>query len=130
MDWGGKRIGLAVGESDHGVCSPRPILAASGTLKTDAQELIRIQRQEQADRIVLGIPENEEDLRLPNVCRKLAQTLRDLGADVVTQDETLTSSQADERMLASDLTAAQKSRRRDSEAACLILERYFHAQGH
>ena len=111
-------------ESEHKICSPRPVLAASGKLKTDAAAILAIAVREEAELIVLGLPDNPEDPRVAQICRKLADLLMDGGAKVELVDESLSSQQADERMAGSNLTAAEKARRRDSEAACLILERF------
>ena len=44
-------------------------------------------------------------------------------------DEALTSVDAEERLRRHNWTAAQRDRHKDSEAACIILERFFAEHG-
>jgi len=117
-------IGLAVGESEHGITTPRAPIKASGTLIKDAEALIDIARKEQVQIIVLGVPLNlpGKSDRMQKVCGQLADRLREKGVEVKLVDEALTSVEAEEIL-------GQKSttQRRDAhgEAARLILERFF-----
>jgi len=129
VDFGFKRIGLAIAEAEHGVISPRPFLEASGKLASDAERLIEMARAEQVDRIVLGMPlEDGEEGRMARICRTLAGHIRGGGFPVDLVDETLTSVEADARILGSSevrLRASQRRKLKDGEAARLILERYL-----
>lgn len=129
VDLGTKRIGLAVGESEFSLASPRPALSASGKLATDAESISQKGKAEEADLIVIGIPFNESDTRMERACRKLGELLEDKNWNVRYVDETLTSIEAESRIMGStDLTAAQRRKVRDGEAACLILERFFNEE--
>lgn len=128
VDLGAKRIGIAVGEKGFGVVSPRPALAASGTLARDAEAIAAFARREQVDLVVVGVPENEEDPRMANVCRKLGGLIEASGLKVRFVDEALTSVQAETRLVEAQLKGSERRKRRDGEAACLILERFFHEE--
>jgi len=132
VDFGSKRIGLAVGETQTGIASPKPALASKEGLKRNAEAILESARSESAEALVVGIPLGEEGEATPmsQVCRKLAQVLRDLGGSVYEVDESLTSVEAEDRLRQHDWTEAQRRKHRDGEAACLILERFFakHAQ--
>jgi len=129
VDFGFKRIGLAIAEAEHGVVTPRPFLEATGKLVTDAERLVEIGRAEDVDRIVLGLPlDDGEEGRMARICRILAGHIRDGGFAVDLVDETLTSVEADARILDSAerrLKASQRRKLKDGEAARLILERYL-----
>ena len=125
VDFGSKRIGLATGLPEHGLATPRTPIEASGTLRVDAAAIARIARNEEAEAVILGIPENEEDDRMARVCRKLGEEIRSLGLPVIEVDESLTSVEATELMTAMGLKGAEQRKKRDSEAAARILERYF-----
>jgi putative Holliday junction resolvase len=129
VDFGSKRIGIAVGETEHRIPSPRPAIASTKGLTGNAQALKTIVEKEMAAGIALGIPRNEEDGSMANVCKKLAEELRNQGITVIEVDESLTSVDAEERLRQLGWTAAQRDRYKDSEAACLILERYFEEHG-
>lgn len=126
VDFGSKRIGIAVGESGFGIVSPRPTVAASGTLAKDAAAIADLAKREQVERIVVGIPVNPEDPRMEKICGRLADEIRTLGFEVDTVDETMTSVQAETFM--GDLKGSQVRKRKDGEAACRIVERYFNEQ--
>jgi putative holliday junction resolvase len=129
IDFGGKRIGVAVAESDHKISSPRPALEASGTLKRDADNIHALLKKEQAEQIVLGVPldENGGDTKMSRVIKTLGGNLESLGLLVHYVDESMTSVGAEGSLREHDWTAAQRRRHIDSEAACRILERFMNA---
>ena len=56
IDFGGKRIGVAIGETEHNVASPRPQIEATGTLRLDAVNIVSIAKKEEAAKVVIGTP--------------------------------------------------------------------------
>jgi len=128
IDFGSKRIGVAVGVSEPMVTTARPPLTPTGTLAKDAAAIVALAQKEEADAVVVGIPENPDDPRMANVCRKLAESIRALGLNVAEVDEAMSSVEAEANLLETELTAAGRRKLRDGEAARIILERYFEAQ--
>jgi putative holliday junction resolvase len=130
VDFGTKRIGLAVGESEFGIISTRNPLAASGALAGDADAIVAVARKEMADAIVLGVPVQAEGLtdKMAGICRQLAERIRERGMKVYTVDEALSSVQAEGELIDSGMKAARRKRVRDAEAARIILERFFDGQ--
>jgi putative holliday junction resolvase len=127
VDFGGRRIGIAVGESDMGIVSPRPNLEASGTLKKDAEAILVLAKKEEADAVVVGIPLIEgEETKMSRICRQLARHIEEQGMPVHQIDEAMTSVQAESHLFDGNLRASQRRKLRDGEAARLILERFFH----
>jgi putative Holliday junction resolvase len=128
IDFGGKRIGIAVGESEHGVTSPRPTLEATGTLRLDAANIVQLMKKDEATLAIIGLPLVEgEESKMSRICRMLGTEIEKLGATVEYVDESLTSSSAETNLKEHDWTAATRKKHLDSEAACQILERYFSA---
>ncbi|MFQ3588355.1 MAG: Holliday junction resolvase RuvX [Fimbriimonadaceae bacterium] len=125
VDFGSRRIGIALAESDFGISSTRPSLKASGTLERDAEAIAAVARRERADTVVVGIPENPEDERMSRVCRQLAEKIAALGLDVRTVDEALTTALAESDLAAQGLKASAIRRRKDGEAARRILDRFL-----
>jgi putative holliday junction resolvase len=130
IDFGGVRIGVALGESEAGIASPRKAIKASGTLRKDAVTIQQIYIKEQAQVIALGIPlsGNGEVSKMANVCNQLSNELGKLGLPVKLIDESLTSLSAQETLRQNNWTAATIRSHIDSEAACKIIERYFESQ--
>lgn len=130
IDFGSKRIGLAVGEDAHGIASPRAAVRSKEGLQANVATIMDVLLKEQAEAVAVGIPLQEgPESSQARICRKLAELLRQEGVPVFEVDESLTSLSAEERLKAHDWTAAQRDRHKDSEAACLILERYFAEHG-
>lgn len=130
VDWGTKRIGIAVGESDHKVVSLRNPIDPTGTLKKDAINLVQLAKNEQAQAIVLGLPLEPGGIegRMAKIARMLAKEIEQAGMRVELVDETLTSVQAESEMAAQGLKASRRKKLKDGEAACLILERFLHGK--
>jgi len=130
VDWGTTRIGIAVGETDPQVATPRNPLTPTGTLKKDAVNLVQLAKNEEAQAIVLGLPLEPGGIegRMAKIARMLAHEIEQAGMRVELVDETLTSVQAETEMSAQGLKVSQRRKRRDGEAACLILERFLHGK--
>ncbi|HEY0868309.1 MAG TPA: Holliday junction resolvase RuvX [Fimbriimonas sp.] len=129
IDFGFKRIGVAVGETGAGVASARPPLEAAGALKRDAERISLLARREEADAIVVGLPlEKGVEGRMARICRTLGEHLASLGERVEFVDESLSSVEAEATLRGDDLKASQRRKLRDGEAARLILERYMHEE--
>jgi putative Holliday junction resolvase len=132
VDFGFKRIGLAIAETEPSIITPRPAIGASGTLKTDALVLSEYAKREAVDAVVVGIPLETDGVegRMARICRTVAQNLRELGWTVHAVDESLSSVQADTGLREFGLKASQRRKLRDGEAARVILERFIDEQAH
>ncbi|MBS1714092.1 MAG: Holliday junction resolvase RuvX [Armatimonadetes bacterium] len=128
IDFGGARIGVAVGESGVGLVSPRKPLEASGTLKTDARHIVELAAQEEAGTVVVGLPLVEgEETKMSRVCRALGAEIAALGTTVAFCDESWTSHEAETAMFEVGLKGSERRKKSDGEAACRIVERYLEA---
>lgn len=130
VDWGTKRIGVAVGDTEYKIASTRPFIVASGTLKKDAEAIIELAKKDQAEAIVVGLPlrDDEEPSQIAKIGMKLADHLSELGLKVFTINEALSSLEAEDRLKEGGLRAARRKDQRDSQAATVILERFFHEE--
>jgi putative Holliday junction resolvase len=127
IDFGFKRIGVAVAETEVGIVTPRAPFEASGALKRDAEAITLLAKREEVDAVVLGLPieESGEEGRMARICRTLADHIAGNGIVVHLVDESMTSVQADGALRQDGLKASQRRKLRDGEAAALILERYL-----
>lgn len=128
VDFGSKRIGLAVGDTALAIASPLDTLAATGSLQKDAVAIDAVARREEAQALVVGLPLDEQGDATPmsRICSQLAERLKELQWEVHTLDESMSSLQAESELLYEK--ASQRRRRRDAAAACVILERFFDGQ--
>ena len=132
IDFGRQRIGIAVAESILAIATPRQPLKASGKLDTDADAILRLAKAEEADLVVVGVPELADagdGGRMQRACRELGARLERRGLRVEFVDEALTSVEAEAALRQTGLTAAKRKVRLDGEAAALILERYMSERG-
>ena len=127
VDFGFKRIGLAIGESEFGITAAKPAIDATGTLKRDAENLAGVARKEQVDMVVLGLPVEEDGNhgKMARVCQTVAEHIRGHGLKVDLVDERYSSVEAETALRQEDLRASQRRKLRDGEAARILLERYM-----
>lgn len=117
VDWGLKRIGLAISEGF--LASPHTTLNVHN-LQGAVEEVIKVVKQENIDRVVIGKPEGEMGKRVEEVVRKFQH----FGVDIVLSDETLSTQDAKRLMI--EMNLSKKSRKEDNAvAAAIILQRYL-----
>lgn len=128
VDLGAARIGVAIGELEFKIASPKPALAASGTLQRDAEAIVQLAKTEAAHCVVVGLPlgASGDETRMSRVCRQLGEKIEAMGWRVAYVNEAMTSVEAEQVLRESDRTAAARRKVRDGEAACRILDRFFH----
>jgi len=127
VDFGFKRIGLAIAESDFGIITPKPAIPATGTLRIDADNLESSFKKEGAELLVLGLPLEEDGSagKMARVCQTVAGLLRAKGIAVELVDERYSSVEAEAALRVEDLKASERRKLRDGEAAGILLERYL-----
>jgi putative Holliday junction resolvase len=116
VDWGGKRIGLALGDSETKMSMPFKTVAK-------AREVAEVVREEMVDVLILGKPikmrgESEGlDQNFVNFLEELKKLLPETPIELI--DERLSSKAAD-ALPGGDMKAS-----RDEIAAMLILQEYL-----
>lgn len=131
VDYGSKRIGLAVTDPLGYTVQPLPFLPNRGRAEAVAG-VRRVAEEKSARRIVVGLPKSLDDTLGPKAreCRNFAEQLGEAsGLPVDLFDERFTTAEA-ERILVEqlDLSREKRKRVRDSLAACLLLESYLKSQ--
>jgi putative Holliday junction resolvase len=130
IDYGEKRVGLAVSDPSGTLASPLDTLRRRRGKRPPVQALVEIAREQGAERIVLGLPlplSGEEDDWCAEV-RELGAALSDRsGIPVVFVDERFTSRRAERAIRSSGLKKSQREQkdRVDAGAAALILQSYL-----
>ncbi|HLD11588.1 MAG TPA: Holliday junction resolvase RuvX [Patescibacteria group bacterium] len=122
IDYGRKRIGIALSEGTFS--SPLKVLTVS-SIKGTYLQIENLCKELTVTKIVIGLPEGAMGEEIKRFGRKLYEALR---IPVVFYDETLTSKDALQGMIASG--KKKKSRRVDIDAyaASLILQSYLDEQ--
>ena len=130
VDVGGKRTGLALGDTLTRMAMPVQVLhVPRGPALLEA--VAAAVREHAPDAIVMGLPLNMDGTEGPAVTQArafAAEVQGRTGLTVHLQDERLTSFEADQRMARSGRTHGQKKDLRDALAAAALLEDFLRTQ--
>ena len=130
IDFGTKRIGLAVGDNLLRLASPLTTLSATGRWNQDVAAVTREADEYGVDEFVVGLPLNMDDTEGPQakLTRRFGETLaRHCGKPVHYYDERLSSAAADDRLQPAGLTNKKHKSKRDRVAAQIILQDFLDA---
>jgi putative Holliday junction resolvase len=131
VDYGRRRIGLALADRGGLIASPAGTLAGTGSPSDDAELVLRWAADHEAGGVVVGLPLNMDgsDSQQTRVARAFAEQLRSRGTwPVELWDERLSSFQADEHLAAAQLRPARRKALRDTLAAQIILQAFLDAR--
>jgi putative Holliday junction resolvase len=131
VDFGSRRIGLALSDTRGLIASPAGLLRASGDPGQDARLVLARAAESGATGIVVGLPVNMDGSEGPqaHAARRFAELLCGAGTvPVELWDERLTSFQADEHLAAAELSRSARKRRRDAIAAQVMLQSFLDAR--
>jgi putative Holliday junction resolvase len=130
LDFGEKRIGLAVSDPFGGTAQPLGVVERC-SLAEDIERIGDTARRQQAGKIVVGLPLNMDGSVGPQarrVRRFAARLRRELGLDVTLWDERMSSAEAEKTLLLADERRSRRRELRDAIAAAVVLQGYLDAQ--
>jgi putative Holliday junction resolvase len=131
VDYGTKRVGLAVcDELEFGVY-PLATLTRSRSLPHDLSEIARYAAREEAGAIVCGLPLNADGSRGPSADAAFAfsRALRKYTPlKIYLHDEFLTTWEANEELIEADVSRKKRRAVVDQMAAVHILESFLRAR--
>lgn len=131
VDFGAKRVGLAICDVHQTLVSPLRTLARTDDAQVAAQ-IARIVDDESAGAVVVGLPVNMDGSEGPQAkrVRGFAELLgRATAVPLHFQNEQLSSFAADHRLAPRELTSAGRRARQDAVAAAVILEDFLRDHG-
>jgi len=136
VDYGERRIGLALSDATGLLASPWKTVKNGGSVSRAAQQLVDEVARLHAENdglsvIVIGLPRrlNGEPTTLTGHVRQLAAIVgTSIDLPIVLQDERLTSSEADELLARRERDWRRRKREVDAVAASLILQDYLDGQ--
>jgi putative holliday junction resolvase len=132
VDFGRRRIGLAITDASATLARPlRTLAAGAADARVPAallDEIDRLQADDGLSRIIVGLP-----LRLDGSATDLTPRVRAFAAmlanrtsiPVVLQDERLTSHEAQQRLATTERDWRKRKTRLDAAAAAVILQDYL-----
>ncbi len=123
IDYGEKRVGLALGDTDSRIATPWAVLPNEGTLPLLAK-IHEIVTRDLVEEIVIGVPRPLKDQASENqqvrAVREFAEQLKGLGLPIHEENEVLTS-----RLAAQQAAQAGERDKRDDLAAANILQTWL-----
>lgn len=139
LDFGEKRIGVALSDRGEGFVFSRPYIRRLSNAQA-IDRIIELIDAEQVEHILLGAPYNMDDsvgeamekvLAFKKALEKKIRFTDRLEArpPVELWDERLTTTQAIDILLAQDVSRKKRKEVVDSLAACLLLEDYLKHKG-
>jgi len=125
IDYGAKRIGLAVCDAAETIASPYGVLYGQKDL---IRRIGRVVESENIEAVILGLPLNMDDSEGPQakMVRAFAKELQShLLVPVYFQDERLSSFGAEQKLQEIGLSKAKRLERLDALAAAEILQAFL-----
>lgn len=130
IDFGDKRVGLAISDEGESMAFPRETLTVSGTLKETARQVGDFVRRESAIAVVVGLPlelDGKRGRQADRVASFLDLLKRDLGETIRVSllDERFTSLQAQSSLAEAGVPGRKRKGKIDMLAAAIILQEYL-----
>lgn len=135
IDYGDRRIGVAVSDINQEVVFPREYILNEGDLAEVIQKIKELCEQEKVTLIVVGLPLNMEgkDSEQTLKVREFVDSLKEVvDAKIVLHDERLTTRRSDVILTSINKRSRREGAKKeeiDSIAASLILQNYLDLLG-
>lgn len=131
IDYGTRRIGVAIADYRNRIASPAHTLNASGKHLPDVHTLLQWAAPQEPGGFVVGLPLNMDgsDSDQTRITRNFAKTLANQSnLPIELWDERLSSFQADQTMISADVPPKKRRQLRDALAAQVILQSFLDAR--
>jgi putative Holliday junction resolvase len=128
IDYGLKRIGLAVGDPRHKIASPFKVIGGAKGAESAARQVLDALVDVAIEGVVVGLPLNMDGSagEQARITRAFADRLAKLIDRPIREwDERLSTVSAEESMADRNLTRKQRAARRDATAAAIILQGFL-----
>ncbi len=123
LDHGGRRIGVAVGDTETAMAFARPAILRHN-LDIDLAKVEELAGEESAELIVIGLPLNMDGSDSPRTqsVRAFARNLLALQLPILLWDERWSTVAVERAMIGADMSRAKRATRIDAHAAAHILQ--------
>jgi len=132
VDVGERRVGLAISDPSGTLARPLETLTVAGradAIDRVASMIARLQSEDDGlETIVVGVPSHLDGTptdATPRVAAFIAALKARTAVDIVTEDERLTSHEAERRLGATERDWRTRKRRLDAAAAAIVLQDYL-----
>jgi putative Holliday junction resolvase len=128
IDLGSKRIGVAVSDRSGTIASPLTVVIRSGDVARDHQRLRDLVVEEEAERVIVGLPLSLDGSMGPAARAAVAEAAAMasvVGVPVETFDERLTTVTAENALREQRMRAEARRRVVDKVAAAVMLQTWL-----
>lgn len=124
LDIGQRRIGVAV--SDGKICSPYGVIEIAD-LAQPISEISRIVREENIEKIIIGIPKSQDTLQADKIHKLAIEIAKNLSLPIEYVDESFSTKEAERTLAGSNLDPESLDYKQeiDKISAKLILEQFL-----
>lgn len=127
IDWGNKRLGLAVSDYSGSIANPVPSLERRGD-KVDLEKITKLVNEYEVEKVIVGIPLEESGKKgeSANKAMAFAEKLSEaVEVPVEMVDERYSTLAAERSLLEADLSRRKRKNLRDGVSAAWFLQTYL-----
>jgi len=132
IDWGERRIGVALSDVSRTIASPHSVIKRGNSLDRDLDRLVDIAGTSEVDIIVFGLPIRLDGSMGP-AAKGALEVVEKLRAKtpvtVDTWDERLSTAAAERALIGGDVSREKRKQKVDQVAAALFLQTYLDQSG-
>ena len=128
IDYGEKRVGLAIGDSENKIAMPLKTIKNNGYENT-CKEIVDLVKEWEVNRIVIGLPEIHPDQKINKKISHFSKILKkNADVNIIFYNEDYSSNYAQTELTSQMKVGRKKSINKeeiDRIAAAIILQSYF-----
>ncbi|MFV2082577.1 MAG: Holliday junction resolvase RuvX [bacterium] len=128
VDWGERRVGIALSDEGKVIASPHLVLSRSRILKDDFNKLADLIRKNDVELVIVGLPLNLDGSRgtaAEKVLEVVSLMQESLNAPVVIWDERLSTAEAERVLIGGDVSRKKRKTLIDRVAAAIFLQAFL-----
>ena len=128
IDWGERRIGLALSDENRIIASPHDVIKRGNSLVRDLDRIADIASENGVDLLIFGLPMRLDGSMGP-AARGVMEVVEKLRGrtpvPVKTWDERLSTAAAEKALIGGDVSRNKRRQKIDQVAAALFLQSYL-----
>lgn len=131
VDWGERRVGIALSDEGQIIASPHSVLTRSKTLNDDISKLADLIRKNNVELLVVGLPLNLDGSRgtaAEKVLEVVTLIKESIDTPVVVWDERLSTAEAERALIGGDVSRKRRKTLVDRVAAAIFLQAYLESR--
>jgi len=132
IDWGERRIGVALSDESRTIASPHSVIKRKGSLDRDLNEIVGIATENEVALVIFGLPKRLDGTMGPAAegVMEVVEKLRPkVSVPVDTWDERLSTVAAERALIGGDVSRKKRKTIIDQVAAALFLQAFLDSPG-